>query len=229
MGKRAVILSALLALLASLLLSGGAEVVPVTGDRSNEVASRVAEAFHSTTESTRPPPGMCPCSVDANLTCAAGCPCGILRSLYGPHRVGVRLVMILLSARGQTADAIAGVLGCDASTVRRWIHRYHQHGIAGLCDQPRPGRPRLGGPWSTQRILRLVAEPRRGRSLGSTSGLAAPGHEPCHLPAQGARGGRVEAVLASLHQRPTELPEDAVVLAEDETHLHLLPWVRANR
>jgi hypothetical protein len=33
----------------------------------------------------------------------------------------------------------------------------------------------------------------------------------------------------SLHQRPTELPEDAVVLAEDETHLHLLPWVRANR
>jgi hypothetical protein len=36
-----------------------------------------------------------------------------------------------------------------------------------------------------------------------------------------------EAVLTSLHQRLSELPEDAVVLAEDETHLHLLPWVRA--
>jgi transposase len=48
--------------------------------------------------------------------------------------VGVRLVMILPSARGQTAGATAEVLGCDASTVRRWIHRYNQHGIAGLCD-----------------------------------------------------------------------------------------------
>jgi hypothetical protein len=36
-----------------------------------------------------------------------------------------------------------------------------------------------------------------------------------------------EAVLASLHQRLTDLREDALVLAEDETHLHLLPWVRA--
>jgi hypothetical protein len=43
-----------------------------------------------------------------------------------------------------------------------------------------------------------------------------------------AKGGSGrEAVLASLQQRLTELPEDAVVLAEDETHLHLSPWVRA--
>jgi hypothetical protein len=103
---------------------------------------------------------MRPCSVYANLAWAAGCPCDILRSLYGPHRVGVRLVMILLSAHGQTAGAIAEVLGCDASTVRRWIHRYNQHGIAELGDQPRPGRPRLGSPRRTQRILRLVAEPK---------------------------------------------------------------------
>jgi transposase-like protein len=29
--------------------------------------------------------------------------------------------MILLSARGQSASAIAELLGCDAGTVRRWI------------------------------------------------------------------------------------------------------------
>jgi transposase len=34
-------------------------------------------------------------------------------------------------------------------------------------------------------------------------------------------------VLASLRQRISELPEGSVVLAEDETHINLLPWVRA--
>jgi hypothetical protein len=36
-----------------------------------------------------------------------------------------------------------------------------------------------------------------------------------------------EAVLASLYQAIGELPQGAVVLAEDETHVNLLPWVRA--
>ena len=173
---------------------------------------------------------MRPCSVYANLAWAAGCPCDILRSLYGPHRVGVRLVMFLLSARGQTAGAIAEVLGCDASTVRRWIHRYNQHGIAGLCDQPRPGRPRLGSPRRTQRILRLVAEPkewtiprlyqRLGRPAMSLATFRRRVREVAgwRLPRLVAKGDPDrEAVLASLHQRLTELPEDAVVLAEDET------------
>jgi DDE superfamily endonuclease len=34
-------------------------------------------------------------------------------------------------------------------------------------------------------------------------------------------------VLASLHQAIGERPQGAVVLAEDETHVNLLPWVRA--
>jgi transposase len=36
-----------------------------------------------------------------------------------------------------------------------------------------------------------------------------------------------EQVLAGLHQKLSELPDGAVVLAEDETHINLLPWVRA--
>ena len=35
-----------------------------------------------------------------------------------------------------------------------------------------------------------------------------------------------DQVLADLHQQLRSLPEAAVVLAEDETHLNLLPWVR---
>jgi transposase len=36
-----------------------------------------------------------------------------------------------------------------------------------------------------------------------------------------------DQVLAKLRRAITELPDGAVVLAEDETHLHLLPWIRA--
>jgi transposase len=36
-----------------------------------------------------------------------------------------------------------------------------------------------------------------------------------------------DQVLADLHQQLNQLPEGAVVLAEDETHVNLLPWVRS--
>jgi hypothetical protein len=36
-----------------------------------------------------------------------------------------------------------------------------------------------------------------------------------------------QQTLAALHQRLSELPNGAVVLAEDETDVNLLPWVRA--
>jgi hypothetical protein len=77
---------------------------------------------------------MRPPSVYANRSCSAGCSCDVLRLLCGRHRVGYRLVMILLSQRDWPAAAIAELLGCDPATVRRWIHRYNQDGVSGLAD-----------------------------------------------------------------------------------------------
>jgi hypothetical protein len=37
-----------------------------------------------------------------------------------------------------------------------------------------------------------------------------------------------DQVLAALRQQIRDLPEGAVLLAEDETHVNLLPWVRAS-
>jgi transposase len=68
--------------------------------------------------------------------------------------------MILLSHHGLSAVTIAGLLGCDPATVRRWIHRYDGHGASGLSDRPRAGRPRLGSPRLGQRIRRLLAQPK---------------------------------------------------------------------
>jgi len=120
---------------------------------------------------------MRPPRVHAKPACTAtpaGCPCDVARLLHGPHRVAARLVMILLSCQRWPPAAIAELLGYDPATVRRWIHRYNQHGVAGLEDRPRGGRPRLGSPRLSERIRRLLAEPKRGRLVGSTSGLAVP-------------------------------------------------------
>ena|SRR5215211_913117 len=103
---------------------------------------------------------MRPPSVYANPSCPAPDPCDLLRLLHGPHRVACRLVMILLSQQGWPASQIADLLGYDPSTVRRWIHRYQQHGSTGLADRPRSGRPRLGSPKLGRRILRLLGQPK---------------------------------------------------------------------
>ena len=183
---------------------------------------------------------MRPPSVDAKRSCPAGDPCDVLGLLHGPHRVGCRLVMILLSQQGCSAAQIAGLLGCDPSTVRRWIHRYQRHGVGGLGDRPRSGRPRLGSPRLHQRILRLLTQPKTWTiaRLWSQLGRPAISQRTLHRrvsemacwrrPRLVAKGDPDrDQVLAALHQQLGKLPEGAVVLAEDETHVNLLPWVRA--
>ena len=183
---------------------------------------------------------MRPPSVYANRSCPAGCSCEVVRLLSGRHRVGYRLVMILLSQHGWSAAAIASLLGCDPATVRRWIHRYNQHGAGGLQDRPRAGRPRLGSPRLGERIARLLADPtawtigRLYRRLGHPAMSLRTLHRRVREVASWRRPRLIakgdpdrDQILADLHQQLRNLPAGAVVLAEDETHINLLPWVRA--
>jgi hypothetical protein len=124
--------------------------------------------------------------------------------------------------------------------VRRWIHRYNAGGTTALADQPRPGRPRRGCPKLGERIRRLLAQPRAwtigriwqqlGRPQVSLRTLRRRVAEVAawRRPRLAAKGDpNAEAVLSDLRRTIDELPAGAVVLAEDETHLNLLPWVRA--
>ncbi|MEV4188265.1 helix-turn-helix domain-containing protein, partial [Streptosporangium canum] len=79
--------------------------------------------------------------------------------LRGHWRPAIRAVMVLLSLHGLPAAQIADLLDYDAATVRRWIGRFNRHGLAGLADRPRPGRPRPGGEYLTGRIAHLPARP----------------------------------------------------------------------
>src|SRR5438067_13020010 len=57
-------------------------------------------------------------------------------------RVALRALMVLWRAEGHSTLEIAQRLGCDRETITPWVERYLQHGLAGLSDQPRSGRPR---------------------------------------------------------------------------------------
>jgi transposase len=160
--------------------------------------------------------------------------------LRGQWRQAARAVMVLLSLQGLPAAQIAVLLECHPATVRRWISRFNREGLAGLADRPRCGRPPAGGrrltrriavlgrpgPWTLPRVWRYLGRPgismrtlyRRVRQVAiwRRPKLIARG-DPDH-----------DQVVAGIVARLLELPRRAVVCAEDETHLNLLPHVRAS-
>src|SRR6266516_3713006 len=138
--------------------------------------------------------------------------------LRGQWRQASRAVMVLLSLQGLPAAQIAVLLECHPATVRRWIGRFNSGGMAGLADRPRRGRPLRGGTRLASRIAALLARPGPWAlpRIWRRPKLTARG-DPYH-----------DHVVAGIIARLIELPRRAVVLAEDETHLNLLPHVRAS-
>jgi len=56
-------------------------------------------------------------------------------------RVALRALMVLWRAEGLTTLEIGRRLDCHRDTVSLWLERYRALGLAGLQDEPRPGRP----------------------------------------------------------------------------------------
>jgi transposase len=52
-----------------------------------------------------------------------------------------RARIIVQASRGQGVPAIARALGVCEPTVRLWIKRFNERGLAGLADAPHRGRP----------------------------------------------------------------------------------------
>jgi transposase len=58
-----------------------------------------------------------------------------------PYRDVVRAKMILMAADGLGNDEIAARLDTGREIVSKWRKRFFEHGIAGLEERPRTGRP----------------------------------------------------------------------------------------
>lgn len=77
-----------------------------------------------------------------------------------PHGLVRRAQIILRSAAGEANAAIAAQLGVSVPLVGHWRRRYRAHGLAGLYDAPRSGRPRTHGDDEVARMLRTVLQTR---------------------------------------------------------------------
>ena len=66
----------------------------------------------------------------------------VARSRRTPQAVAQRARIVLMTAEGISPSAIGEQLGVSQPTVRKWRARYVEDGLAGLRNEPRPGRPR---------------------------------------------------------------------------------------
>lgn len=63
------------------------------------------------------------------------------RAYTAPFHEVFRAKIILLAAEGVQNTEIARRCDTSPQVVLRWRKRFHERGLDGLADQPRPGRP----------------------------------------------------------------------------------------
>ena len=88
----------------------------------------------------------------------------LTRSSAGAAGLAARARIVLLAADGTSNVQIAELVGVSRPTVDLWRNRYREHGLAGLVDIDRPGRPRRVDP---RRIVEATLTP-PPKSLGVT-------------------------------------------------------------
>src|SRR6266446_2726588 len=121
-------------------------------------------------------------------------------------RLAFRAQIILALADGLTNKEAAGRLATRPATVSKWRGRFARHGLAGVADAPRSGKPSHYAGQDERRILgalagasqeypfslhpdpRLLAQP--SRSLVFHPLQPRLGRRQLHLPPAGARSDR---------------------------------------
>jgi transposase len=83
----------------------------------------------------------------------------LLRRRSTPQQLALRAKIVLRAADGVTNTRIADELGTSLPTVGQWRSRYAEHGIAGLNDAPRSGRPRQIDDTTVQAVIAKTLEP----------------------------------------------------------------------
>jgi putative transposase len=108
-----------------------------------------------------------------------------LKALAGsrslPHGLVSRVRIVLMAAEGQTNQAIAQRVGLSMQAVCKWRRRYTEHGLSGLHDELRPGRPRSISDEEVATLVRktLQTKPKDGthwtvRSIAKEAELSRP-------------------------------------------------------
>jgi transposase len=81
------------------------------------------------------------------------------RSRSGEVRMAERARIVLACLRGRGNDEVAREIGVRPNTVGQWRRRFAERGIAGLRDEPRPGKPAKYGIELRDRLLAQLELP----------------------------------------------------------------------
>ncbi len=73
---------------------------------------------------------------------------GLLRRQKTPVGLAKRARAMLLLAEGERFNQTADRVGLGERHLRKWAKRFVEQGVAGLQDQPRPGRAPVFSPSS---------------------------------------------------------------------------------
>lgn len=82
-----------------------------------------------------------------------------------PHALVLRAEIVLLAATGAQTREISKKLRLSRQTVGKWRARFVQHGIEGLYDEYRPGRPRSV---DDEKVAELVNKTLKSKPAGAT-------------------------------------------------------------
>lgn len=75
------------------------------------------------------------------------------RARTGAVRLAERARLLLWARQGWRMRDLVQMLGCSEPTVRLWIKRFNAHGVEGLTDAPRSGRPPTYTPEQVAEVL----------------------------------------------------------------------------
>jgi putative transposase len=82
-----------------------------------------------------------------------------------PHALVQRAQIILLASEGMSNTAVAQKLRLTRPTVGIWRQRYIDHGLEGLHDELKPGRPRT---ISDERVATVIRKTLQNKPKGAT-------------------------------------------------------------
>jgi transposase len=90
----------------------------------------------------------------------------LTRRSTAEHREVIRAQIALMAHAGETTTAISQATGVSVQTVSHWRTRLARHGVRGLQEVARPGRPRRIDAAQRLELLSLACEPAeaQGRS-----------------------------------------------------------------
>src|SRR5258707_8341409 len=96
----------------------------------------------------------------------------LTRASSASQTEALRARIILLAALNRTNEEIADELQTTEQTVCKWRRRFGRHGLAGLQDHSRPGRPARVSANALNTVLTKVTQPLKGRARRSCRSMA---------------------------------------------------------